>query len=135
VTSREVKFDTVPNRTRAIVRSGYVAANSIAMGPPSDAPKTMARSEPTASITERTSSIRTSRLGSRLSGTRSDKPTPRLSNRMRREHDERRCRYLARLGSSHIASMFDVHPITNTRSTGPSPVTWYAMCTPSAVLA
>ena len=36
----------VPNRSSAIVRSGYVAAKSIAIGPPSEIPKTTARSEP-----------------------------------------------------------------------------------------
>src|SRR5438876_243606 len=47
-------------------------------------PKSAARSEPTAFMTVRTSSIRTSRLG--MSGTRSDRPVPRLSKRIRREN-------------------------------------------------
>src|SRR3990170_2515242 len=62
------------------------------MGQPSETPKTMARSEPTASITERTSSIRTSSDGSRSYATRSERPTPRLSNRIRRENEARRRR-------------------------------------------
>src|SRR5438876_221600 len=65
------------------------------MLPPSEAPKMAARSEPTASITARTSSIRCSSVGSWSAGTGSDIPVPRLSNRITREdgtlineHDE-----------------------------------------------
>ena len=94
------------------------------IGPPSETPNTTARSEPTASITARTSSMRVSRSGSRSSGTRSDRPTPRLSNRMSRENDARRSRNLPKFGSSHITSMFVTHPITKTMSIGPSPTTW-----------
>ena len=46
----------------------------MAIGPPSEKPITMARSEPTASMTALASSIRTSRDGSRSSGTRSESP-------------------------------------------------------------
>ncbi len=49
---------------------------------------------------------------------------PRLSNRIKREKDASLDRKRAKFGSSQIASMFDVHPITQTRSTGPSPITW-----------
>ena len=125
----------VPNTISAIVRSGYVAANSIAIGPPSETPSTTARSEPTASITARASSIRTSSDGSRSSDTRSDSPTPRLSNTITRANDERRVKNRANLGSVHIFSMCVTQPITNRMSTGPSPNTWYAMWTPSAVFA
>ena len=48
----------------ASVRSGYVAANRLHIGPPSDTPSSTARREPTASITARTSSIRCSSVGS-----------------------------------------------------------------------
>ena len=44
-----------------------------------------ARSEPTASMTALTSSIRVSRSG--MSDTRSESPVPRLSNRIRRQND------------------------------------------------
>ena len=105
------------------MRSGYVAANSMAIGPPSDTPSTTARSEPTASITARASSIRTSSDGSRSSDTRSESPTPRLSNTITRENDERRVKNRANLGSVHIRSMCVTHPRTNRMSTGPSPNT------------
>ena len=125
----------VPNRISAIVRSGYVAANSMAIGPPSDTPSTTVRSEPTASITARASSIRTSSDGSRSSDTRSDSPTPRLSNTITRANDERCVKNRANLGSVHICSTCVTQPITNRMSTGPSPNTWYAMWMPSAVFA
>ena len=72
------------------MRSGYVAANSRHIGPPSDAPKSAARSDPTASITARTSSIRCSSVGRSSSGTRSDRPVPRLSNRINRQKEASR---------------------------------------------
>src|SRR5215471_6616006 len=52
------------------------------MAPPSELPKIAARSEPTASITARTSSMRSSRLAMPV---RSDSPVPPLV-----EHDEAR---------------------------------------------
>ena len=66
-------------------RSGYVAAKRMLIGPPSEAPRSAARSEPTASMTARTSSIRVSSVGAPL--TRSDIPWLRLSKRIRREND------------------------------------------------
>ena len=68
--------------TSAAVRSGWVAANSATIGPPSETPSSAARSEPTASITARTSSIRSS--SGATPWTRSDRPVPRLSNRISR---------------------------------------------------
>ena len=53
-------------------------------------PRSAARSDPTASITARTSSIRCSSVGRRSSGTRSDRPVPRLSNRISRQNDANR---------------------------------------------
>jgi hypothetical protein len=110
-----------------MVRSGYVAANSVAIGPPSEKPITMARSESTASMTALASSIRTSRDGSRSSGTRSESPVPRLSKRINRENAASRERNRASVGSSHISSMWVVQPITKAISTGPVPTVWYAM--------
>ena len=119
-----VKSATVPNSRSPRVRSGYVAAKSIAIGPPSEIPKTTARSEAAASIAARRSSIRVSRLGSCDSGTRSDSPTPRLSNRIRRDDEANRLRKRACDGTSHNASMLVVQPRAMTRSIGPSPCTW-----------
>jgi hypothetical protein len=82
------------------------------MFPPSECPKSAARSEPTASRTARTSSIRSSSVGSLSFDTRSERPVPRLSNRMRRENDARRPRNRAIAGSSHISSTFETHPGT-----------------------
>jgi hypothetical protein len=42
---------------------------------------------------------------------------------------------LANSGKSHWASTFETSPKEKIRSTGPSPKTWYAMWTPSTVLA
>ncbi len=53
----------VEYRTRPRTRWGYVAANCAHIGPPSETPMSAARSEPTASITARTSSIRVSMVG------------------------------------------------------------------------
>ena len=119
-----VKSATVPNSRSPRVRSGYVAAKSIAIGPPSEVPNTTPRSESAASITGRRSSIRVSRLGSCDSGTRSDSPTPRLSNRIRRDDEASRLRKRANDGSSQSASMLLVQGRTMRRSIGPSPCTW-----------
>ena len=82
------------------------------MLPPSEAPNTVARSEPTASITALTSSIRCSSVGSSRSGTGSDIPVPRLSKRMSREKEASRSKQWARLGSSHASSTCDTQPGT-----------------------
>ena len=74
-----------PYSTSACLRSGYVAAKRIDIGTPSEIPMSTARSDPTASITARTSSMRSS---SGAGGTlRSDRPSPRLSKRIRRLND------------------------------------------------
>ena len=111
----------MPNKINAIVRSGCDAANRVAIGPPSEWPSTTTRSEPTASITARASSILTSREGSRSSGTRSDMPTPRLSNTITLANDESRSRNRATKGWSHMRSMWVTQPSTNKTSIGPSP--------------
>ena len=82
------------------------------MRPPSDEPNNAARSEPAASITARTASMRCSSVGSRSSGTGSDIPVPGLSKRMSREKDASRRRSRACVGSSHISSMFEIQPGT-----------------------
>jgi len=59
------------------------------IGPPSEMPNTAACSLPTASITARTSSMRSSSVA--IPAIRSESPLPRLSNRMSREKEVRRC--------------------------------------------
>ena len=58
-----------------------------------------------------------------MSLTRSDRPVPRLSNRIRRENDASRVSSRASVGSSQKTSMFDTQPGTSTKSIGPSPTT------------
>jgi hypothetical protein len=70
------------------VRSGWVAANSAAIAPPSSQANTAAVREPTASITATTSSICSSSVGA--PGTGSDSPVPRRSNMIRRENEANR---------------------------------------------
>jgi hypothetical protein len=87
------------------VRSGYVAANSMAIGPPSPCPNITTRPQPTASITVVTSSIHCSTVGSAPSGTGSEMPVPRLSKQMTRPVVARRSRNREIAGSSHMISM------------------------------
>ena len=108
-------------RTRAVVRSGYVAANRAQRGPPSPSPHRTARSVPAASITARMSSMRTSRVPP---ATRSDMPVPRLSNRSNRLIDARRLKNCACEGFSQTSSTWWVMLGMKTRSIGPSPTTW-----------
>lgn len=122
-----IAFAYEPYNTSDDTRSGYVAAKSNAIGPPSDEPNSAARSEPAASITARTSSIRSSRVAASV--TRSDKPVPRLSNKINRENDASRRKNRANGGHYHATSKFDTGEGENTRSNGPSPTTWYAMYT------
>jgi len=68
-------------------------------GPPSDNPKSAARSEPAASITARTSSMRSSNEAGAATG--SDRPVPRLSNRISRENEVSFSRKRAIRGSAH----------------------------------
>jgi hypothetical protein len=79
-------------RTRASVRSGYVAAKSSAIGAASATPMIAARSRPTASITADTSSIQSSSGGSSFDGIGSERPIPYLSNEISRLNEERRLR-------------------------------------------
>jgi len=64
-----------------------VAENISDIDPPSDQPKIVAPAEPAASITARTSPMRSSRV---CSPTRSESPWPRLSNTMTRAKDVNR---------------------------------------------
>ena len=105
------------------------------MGAPSDTPRRLTCSEPIASHTDRTSSVRVSSDGSPESGTRSDSPVPRLSKRISLEKEARRSKKRAIVGSPHAASTLEIQPGTQTRSRGPSPITWYAIATPSEALA
>jgi hypothetical protein len=79
-------------RTRASVRSGYVAAKSTAIGEASATPMIAARSRPTASITADTSSIQSSSGGSSVDGIGSERPIPYLSNEISRLNEARRPR-------------------------------------------
>ena len=78
---------------RAIVRWGYVAANKIDIGPPSKIPNSGTRDEPSTSLTAKTSSIRCSSV--KMAEVRSERPVPRLSNKMRRENEASRSRHRA----------------------------------------
>jgi hypothetical protein len=66
--------------------------------------------------------MRVSRFG--RSVTRSERPVPRLSNRINRVKDASRSKNRAQAGSSQNTSMFDTQPGTRTRSRGASPTTW-----------
>src|SRR6266403_790997 len=112
---------------RPDVRSGYVAAKSTHIGPPSEMPNSVARSDPAASITARTSSMRCSSEGK--STRRSESPVPRRSSMMSRENDASRVRKRAYEGSSQAYSTWETQPGTRTRSGPASPTTWYAMWT------
>src|SRR6266550_4415725 len=116
----------VLTRTSASVRSGYVAAKTAHVCPPSPIPTSVARSAPTASRTARMSSILVS-IGPRSRG-RSDSPVPRLSNMIRRENDAKRS-YICRQSELNHGNTRLLNIGTSTRSRGPSPKVWYAMAT------
>ena len=59
---------------------------------------------------------------------RSERPVPRLSNRIRREKDVIRRQKSTKIGCSHAQTRL-IRNGTNSTSTGPSPTTWYAMLT------
>ena len=60
--SSRISFTSPPTKISPAVRSGWVAAKTRESGAPSLTPRRTARSEPAASITARTSSIRSSRV-------------------------------------------------------------------------
>jgi hypothetical protein len=81
--------------------------------------------ESTASITARTSSIRSSSVGTPPNG--SDIPVPRLSNMTKRLNEAMRPKKRAGALVSHQFSRWETKPGTKTKSTGPSPNVAYAM--------
>ena len=86
-------------RIKPIVRSGWLAANMALIAHPSEKPSRAARSEPTASITARMSSMRSSNVGASPTG--SESPLPRLSNMISREKPASRSRKLVSVGFIH----------------------------------
>lgn len=94
VTDRPQRSDRaiLTDRSRRPLRSGWVASKRALIAPPSENPKSAARSLPTASMTAVTSSIRSSRVGGRSTGTGSDNPCLAC----RTESTERKRRVAAR---------------------------------------
>ena len=92
------------------------------IGTPSETPTSAARSDPAASITARTSSIRSSSVGAVATG--SDSPAPRRSNWMTRANEPSDWSSRAAGSCSQISSMCVTNPVTSTRSRSPSPKTW-----------
>jgi hypothetical protein len=64
-----------------------------------------------------------------MPASRSERPVPRLSNRIRREKDASRLKKSAAGPSQATSSAEKIQPFTNTRSIGASPTTEYAMLT------
>ena len=110
-------------RIRAEVHSGFVAAKSMPIGPASYEVEIAARSDPTSSITHESSSTKDSQGGRASSGSGSDAPVPRRSNRIRRTNDVRRRRKSSAAGSSQSVSNAPKLPEVRTRSLGPVPTT------------
>ena len=79
-------------------------------------------------MTARTSSIRVSSVGT--PATRSDSPVPRLSSMSSRPFSAIPMTWRTRSGFSQVESRSPANPRGNTRSTGPSPITWYAIAIP-----
>lgn len=105
----------------SVVANGDELVDMTALG---DGVNVAARSEPTAANTTLRSSMRCSRVGNRLIGTRSESPVPRLSNMISRLKDAGRFRYRALSAIYQARSTCDPQPGTKTRSSGPSPTTW-----------
>jgi hypothetical protein len=98
------------------------------IGPPSETPTIAARSEPAASITARTSSMRVSM--SAIPATRSDRPVPRLSKTIRRQKEAIRSKNSrCTPPASNARSTFEIPGGIQTTSNGPSPAMRYAMLT------
>src|SRR3954451_10016598 len=100
---------------------GISAANSTLIAPPSEMPNRAARSLPAASITARTSSIPSSSVAT--APTLSERPVPRLSNRISRLKELRREKKRARAGLSQAISRLEMKPGMKTMSNGPFPTT------------
>jgi hypothetical protein len=71
-------------RMSAVARSGYAAAQSVAISAQSQVPKMAARRDPAASNTARMSSVNTSNGGMSVGEKRSEQPKPRRSVMMTR---------------------------------------------------
>ena len=96
--------------TKPAVRSGYVAANSIAAKPVSNEPKMTARSEPAASITATRSSTWTSSGATSPGEKRSEHPKPRRSVWITRASWPSPRRNRARYGLSQLRSTCEANP-------------------------
>ena len=101
------------------MRSGWLAANSAAIGPPSSDPTTAARSEPAAFITASTSSICSSSVGAPSIG--SDSPEPRRSNTITLPNEAIRSNAALIVGSRKRYSHCEIQVGTQRMSSGPSP--------------
>src|SRR5512143_3084987 len=121
--------------TSLSTRSGCVALNRSATGPPLSSAISVARSTFSASMTTRTSSIHCSIVGSALGGTGSDAPVPGWSNCSRRPMAASELMNGIAVLKSRQPSMCEVKLGTQTRSGGPSPKTVYAMVSPAGFLA
>ena len=88
---------------------------------PSDMPSSAARLEPAASITARTSSIRSSSVAARSTG--SERPTPRRSKRITRANEPSLRVKCAKAGFSQSRSRCETKGKAMTRSISPSPTT------------
>ena len=95
-----------PYSTAAVVLSGYVAAKRSVMATPSETPISAARSEPAASMTARTSSMRVSSCA--IPVARSESPVPRLSNMMSRPRPARPSNRRAHDSHSQASSTFEM---------------------------
>ena len=103
------------------VRSGWVAANSAAIGPPSSVATIAASFDPAASITASTSSICSSSVGAPSSG--SERPEPRRSKVITRAKLVSRSITPASDASDQRYSTCEIQGGIHTRSMGPSPST------------
>ena len=107
--------------TSELTRSGWVAANTAAMGPPSSVAAMAASFDPAASSTASTSSICSSSVGAPWSG--SERPEPRRSNVITRAKLVSRSITAAIDASDQRYSTCEIQGGIQTRSTGPSPST------------
>jgi hypothetical protein len=110
-----------PWRINARVRSGRVAAKTMAAGPPSPRPQRTAFRKPTASMTAWISPARSSSV--RTFGTGSDSPTPALSNTTTRHKVESWSKTALNSGMARNSSTWLTNGAAQTSSTGPSPNT------------
>ena len=104
-------------------RSGWAAANVALSEPPSEMPNATARSLPAASSTTRMSSIRSSSVGRRSGGSRSESPVPRLSHMITRPSVVRRSSQRACAGTSQAVWKDPIQPKVTRMSRSPSPNT------------